>query len=61
MKHHTWNWLAGLDPHDRKEVVSLLFTLRSDVKSDKSLPSHWFPLFEGLLRAVDDDYHALKP
>ena len=60
MKAHTRDWLASLDSHDRKEVVCLLFALRLDVQKRENVPSHWHKLFDGLIRAVDDEYHALK-
>lgn len=55
MKAHTSDWLRMLTERERKDLVCLLFEMRRDVASHRH-----YRLFEGLMRAVDDDYHALK-
>ena len=58
MKNLTSEWLQSLNQRERKDLIGLLFEIREDVR--KRFAADHFRLFDGLLEALDDEYHRLK-
>ena len=55
MNSNTSHWFEGLSTRERKDLVCLLFGMRSDLEGHRH-----YMLFLELIHRLDAEYHGLK-